>query len=151
MLPPLDDFVRALRESVGWLIGEGKAALQPEVMPGGADEQRVPRLRFAGAPQLGVLGQGAYARRLEPSAYSSAMDRVRYAARNRLLARMRYHGVARLVEPYSLRVPGIGNLLLYVFERDGVSSQSITAFKVAEISRVEVTNTPFDPRCFVEL
>ena len=81
------------------------------------------------------------------------MDRVRYAARNRLLARIGYHGVTRLVEPYSLRMPGTGNLLLYVFERErgGVWSDRIKAFKVAEISNVEVTNMPFQPRYFVEL
>ena len=81
------------------------------------------------------------------------MDRIRYAARNRLLARVGYHGVERLVEPYSLRLPGTGNLLLYVFEqeRGGIWSDSIKAFKVAEISDVEVTSIAFQPSYFIEL
>ena len=154
VLPPMDDFLLALRDAVEWLVGEGEPATPQEIIPGRADEQPVPRLRFAGAPQLGALGRGISAPlAIGPSAYSSAMDRVRYAARNRLLARVGYHGVERLVEPYSLRLPGTGNLLLYVFERErgGSWSDSIKAFKVAEISDVEVTSIPFQPRYLVEL
>lgn len=154
VLPPMDDFLTALRDAVEWLLGEGEPARPQEVIPGKTDEQPVPRLRFAGAPKLGALDRGMYASTaIDPSAYSTAMDRVRYAARNRLLARVGYHGVERLVEPYSLRMPGPGNLLLYVFERErgGMWSDSIKAFKIAEISGVEVTTTPFQPRYLVEL
>lgn len=154
VLPPMDDFLLALRDSVEWLIGEKEPAEPQEGIPGRADEQPVPRLRFAGAPQFGALGRGISAPpAVGPSAYSSLMDRIRYAARNRLLARVGYHGVERLVEPYSLRLPGSGNLLLYVFERErgGSWSDSIKAFKVAEISDVAVTSIPFQPRYLIEL
>ena len=154
VLPPMDDFLKALRDALEWLIGEPEPEAAPEVIPGGAEEQPVPRLRFARAPQLGTLGQGlATAGGITLPGYSSAMDRIRYAARNRLLARVRYHGFERLVEPYSLRMPGTGNLLLYVYEleRGGSWSESIKALKVAEIADVEVTNRSFQPRYFVEL
>jgi len=154
VLPPMDDSLVALREAVEWLVGEGEPATPQEVIPGRAGEQPVPRLRFAGAPQLGALGRGISASpAIARLPYSSAMDRVRYAARNRLLAQVGYHGVQRLAEPYSLRMPDTGNLLLYVFERErgGMSSESIKVFKVAEISRVEVTDIPFQPRYLVEL
>jgi hypothetical protein len=154
VLPPMEDFLAALRDAIEWLIGERAPKAAPEAIPGGADEQPVPRFRFSQAPHLGALGRGMVA----PSGiglpiYSSSMDRIRYSARNRLLARVRYHRVERLVEPYSLRLPGTGNLLLYVFERErgGRWSDSIKAFKVAEISTVEVTNSPFQPRYLIEL
>ena len=85
--------------------------------------------------------------------YGSKLDRVRYAARNRLLARVTYHGVTRLVEPYSLRMPGTGNLLLYVFEveRGFQAGDGIKSFKVAELDNVEVTDRPYRERFLVEL
>jgi hypothetical protein len=86
-------------------------------------------------------------------ASGSSLDRIRFAARNRLLAEVGYKGVTRLVEPYSLRIPATGNLLLYVFEllRGGSSSQEVKAFKVAEIENVAVTDRPFRPQYMVEL
>lgn len=81
------------------------------------------------------------------------MDRVRYPARNRLLARVTYHGVPRLVEPYSLRMPKTGNLLLYVFEveRGFGPGEGLKAFEVAELGDVELTEQPFQPQYLVEL
>lgn len=81
------------------------------------------------------------------------MERIRFAARNRLLARVDYHGVTRLVEPYSLRMPGTGNLLLYVYEvqRGAGGGEGIKAFKVSELGRAEATDVPSSPRYLVEL
>ena len=81
------------------------------------------------------------------------MDRIRYAAPNRLLVRVIYHGVNRVVEPYSLRLRNTGNLLLYVFEveRGGGPGEGIKSFRVPEIGAVLVTARPFHPRHVVEL
>jgi hypothetical protein len=58
-----------------------------------------------------------------------------------------------LVEPYSLRLPGTGNLLLYVYEieRGGRAGEGIKAFKVAELGNAVVTERSFFPRYLVEL
>jgi predicted nucleotidyltransferase component of viral defense system len=154
VLPPLEDFLAALRDGVEWIMGDGEPPPEQEVIPGSAEEQPVPRPRFGRAAQLGTLGRRlATTAATAVPAYSSTMDRVRYAARNRLLARIHYHGVDRLVEPYSLRMPATGNLLLYVYEleRAGAWSDSIEAFKVAELADVEVTNRSFTPQYVVEL
>jgi predicted nucleotidyltransferase component of viral defense system len=155
VLPPVQDFFAALRESLAWWIEEVRPAEVLVGIPGGADEEPVPRVRFARAPSLGVVGRGAAPPGWRSTAvgYSSVMDRIRFAARNRLLARIVFHGVERLVEPYSLRIPGTGNLLLYVFEieRGGLISGGIKAFKVAEITAAEPTSQPFTPRYAVEL
>jgi hypothetical protein len=81
------------------------------------------------------------------------MERVRFAARNRLLAQVNYHGIDRLVEPYSLRIPNTGNLLLYVNEvrRGTGAGEGIKAFKVDELGDVKVTDQPFVPRYRIEL
>jgi hypothetical protein len=83
----------------------------------------------------------------------SFLGRLRYAARNHLVAEVVYDGVRRAVEPYSLRRPKTGNLLLYVFEqrRGGVPSGKVKAFKLDGISTVAVTAVHFTPRYRVEL
>lgn len=81
------------------------------------------------------------------------MERVRFGARNRLMIEVTYHGVRRLVEPYSLRLPKTGNVLLYVNEvrRGGERGEGIRAFKVDEIEEVRVTEEAFSPRYRIEL
>jgi hypothetical protein len=76
------------------------------------------------------------------------LDTVRFAGANRLLVALTCHGRRCIVEPYSLRRPRTGNLLLYAWERD---SAQIKAFNVAEIQGLELTSEPFVPRFRVEL
>ena len=155
VLPPAADFLVGLRQAASWMVTTVVPAAPPSPVPGSVGEQVVPILRFARSPILGTVGVGRSipAGAAGAPVFSSRMDRIRYAARNRLLARVRYHGVARLVEPYSLRMPKTGNLLLYVFETQRGSGMGggIKAFKVAEIGDVEVTTQAFQPRYLVEL
>jgi predicted nucleotidyltransferase component of viral defense system len=156
VLPPVGDFVTALREILEWLLGLAPSAPALASVPARRDEALVPRVPFARpAVVTGSLGLGV---RVEAGtwplgAYGGKMDRVRYAARNRLLARIRYHGVTRVVEPYSLRTPRTGNLLLYVFEleRGFGPGEGIKAFKVEELGDVQVMDHAFQPRYLVEL
>jgi Nucleotidyl transferase AbiEii toxin, Type IV TA system len=76
------------------------------------------------------------------------LELVRFAGSNRLLITFSYHGKHRVVEPYSLRRPRTGNLLLYAWE-EGVGH--IKAFKVHEMFGIAVTDKTFIPRFFVEL
>ena len=87
-----------------------------------------------------------------PSVFGK-LDLIRYGARNRLCVEISYHGVLRLTEPYSLRLPKTGNPLLYVFEllKAGMPTQTTKAYKVAEIQEVRVTEKAFHPRYQVEL
>lgn len=153
VLPPVHEFLGALGDILRWLF---LAAHPVEVLPhvpAKPEEALVPRVTFA-QPRLGVgktagMGTGM----APPAAYGSKMDRIRYAARNRLLAQVSYHGVNRVVEPYSLRMPRTGNLLLYVYEvqRGAGAGQGIKSFKVVEIGNVNVTERPFHARYVVEL
>ena len=76
------------------------------------------------------------------------LELVRYAGANHLLVAFDYHEKPRLVEPYSFRMPGTGNLLLYGREQ---ASQQVKAFKVDEIENLRATTTPFTPRFQIEL
>ncbi len=143
VLPPVLEFLTGLEEVLGWLLGaeRPKPVLKP--ISGSTTESTLLMRRFSApghtrSPQVG---------------YGTSMDRVRYAARNRLLARVAYHGISRLVEPYSLRMPGTGDLLLYVFEveRDAGEGQGVKSFKVDEIGDVQITGQGFQPRYLVEL
>ena len=155
VLPPVQEFFEALRESLDWWIEEARPEVELSGIPGAEKAERVPRVMFAGAPGLGSLGSGVgpleWAQ--EAPAFSNAMESIRFSARNRLLARVTYHGVERLVEPYSLRRPSTGNLLLYVYEvrRGGIPSGGIKAFKVAEIESAAATDQPFAAQYLVEL
>ena len=155
VLPPVAEFLAALREALEWLLEVAAPAPALAAVPGKEDEIVLPPVRFARpfaapGPRVGMpAGAGTWAELV----YGSKLDRVRYAARNRLLARVTYHGVTRLVEPYSLRMPGTGNLLLYVFEveRGFQAGDGIKSFKVAELDNVEVTDRPYRERFLVEL
>jgi predicted nucleotidyltransferase component of viral defense system len=75
------------------------------------------------------------------------LEVVRFAGANLLMIEFTYNGKYRLVEPYSLRRRGTGNLLLYGWEQ---GATSIKAFDTAKIRDVAVTNMPFTPRYQVE-
>ena len=142
-----------MRDSVRWFLLPDHPLQVPPTVPVGVGEVLVPPLAF-GAPRLGLGRRGGIWTEGAPAgAYGSSMDQIRYAARNRLLAQVNYHGVSRLVEPYSLRRPGTGNLLLYVYEieRGGRAGEGIKAFMVAELGNTVVTEKPFRPRYLVEL
>ena len=76
------------------------------------------------------------------------LEVIRFAGSNRLMVEFTYHGRHRLVEPYSLKQAQAGNLLLYGWES---GAGHIKAFKVAEISGLNSTRSPFQPRYRVEV
>jgi hypothetical protein len=79
------------------------------------------------------------------------------AAANRHLLRLRYHGVTRLVEPYSLvfkrrKTDGVGQEYFYAFDRvGGASGPGIKAFLHGDIEDPAETSDGYDPRYPVEL
>lgn len=138
-LPSVEGFLDELRDALRWWLEPAMASPPPEPVRGRPGETLIPRVYFPS-----YLSFGAEAHHLET---------VRFAARNRLCVRIRYHGHERLVEPYSLRRPKTGNQLLYVHERtkDGFPVDGIRAYKVADIGGVETSNIPFTARWLVEL
>jgi predicted nucleotidyltransferase component of viral defense system len=150
VLPPVEGFLEELQDAIAWWLEPAQAARPLEAISISEGERTAPRQRF---PSLVPTGAGFAEARLAPGLGSGAMERIRFAARNRLCVELRYHGVGRVVEPYSLRYPRTGSTLLYVFEvlRGGSPSGRVKALNVAEIERADVAERPFRPRFGVEL
>ncbi len=151
VLPPAQSYFDELRESaLLWMEASPIVERLPRV-PLEMGEAAIPRVAFPQMQHIGItraasLGRGAFE-------IYGPLDRVRYAARNRLCAEIMYHDVPRLTEPYSLRIRGTGNLLLYVYEnlRGGIPSGTMKAYKVSEIQAARITERAFQPRYVVEL
>ena len=151
VLPPAKSYFDELRESaLSWMEGRPVVERLPHVTVQAGDVA-VPRMPFpqmerAQFGRVALLGGGAI------GSYA-ALDKIRYAARNRLCAEIQYDGVPRIAEPYSLRVRGTGNLLLYVHEisRGGFRTETTKAYMVAQIQGARITEREFHPRYAVEL
>jgi len=137
--PPIEDFLTRLPEAVAWL----DAAPLLSTIPAG-------RLRTAphkaGETLIAPGGIRLWGGR-------SPVEAARFAGASHLLVEFTYHGARRLVEPYSLRRPKTGNLLLYGYEltKNGIRTADIRAYKVAEIQELHVTSQSFRPRYAIEL
>lgn len=153
-LPPAESFYNDLRNALSWWIEEIDLApaLAPISQPG--QEEVIPPIHFPEWQAQLRLGIG---QRVSPTTLLGRstihLDHIRFAARNRLCIEINYHNVSRLVEPYSLRRPRTGNLLLYVYElrRGSAWGGGIKAYKVSEITNTILTQQAFNPRYIIEL
>jgi len=127
-LPPVANYVSAIREVAEWLSGAPIAALAS--LPMGPDDSGWT------APRTIDVWQAGFSAEL-----------VRFAGRNRLVIDLGYDGTTRLVEPYSYRRTEMGGLLLYGWN---VASGGIRAYRADRIDGVRVTDEPFEPRYRVE-
>jgi hypothetical protein len=129
-LPALDTLLARLEEVLGWIDAREPSPAPVAVHKLAAGEQLI-------APRGGFYWGG-----------NQRLELVRFAGANRLKIAFTYNGTRRVVEPYSLRRKGSGNLLLYAWEN---GAASIKAFKTVEMFNVETTDEPFVPRYRVEL
>lgn len=133
-LPPFDSFWNALSEFFVWLAHTERitAAVLPSIpVTAGAE---IAAALSAGMPQLNNL------------------DRVRFAAVNRLCVELEYrkeNGERRvyLIEPYSLRVTADGNVLLYGVK---LPNAEIRSFRTDRIINAIVTERTFTPRYSID-
>lgn len=129
-LPPLDDLLKRLPPLLSWL----------DVV-----EKVIPKEALPTAVSVGSaihMSSGLY--------YSHAhlpLERIRFAAANRLLLSYVYNGKQRRAEPYSLRESKDGVILLYAWD----GGPTIKAFKVEEMQNVSATSESFSPRYNIEI
>jgi len=149
-LPPVGGFLSDLRDALAWWLEPEQARQRLRAAPGGAGEKVIPQQHL---PTARRRGPGLALPDVATAGGMGRIDKIRYAARNRLCAEIRYDGVARIVEPYSLRDSTTGNTLLYAYEllRDARQSGRIKAFKAGEIQAAAITNRAFKARYRVEL
>jgi hypothetical protein len=145
-LPPIERFLTDLRDSLTCWMEPSQTLPGLAPLPVGEGETVKPQ-RFPVAAPTGLLRAPAALAR------EQALERVRFAARNRLCVELTYDGVRRLAEPYSLRRSRQGNLRLYVFEltRGTRRTDRLKAYRVEGIRDVSVSSEPFAARWAVEL
>lgn len=150
-LPSLDDFLTRLPDSLTWLSGPTDDRQRP-------DTRVVAPAEYSAAAPLESLRLAAGEAIVRPSRDQrgrplGSLDVIRFAGAGQLLLDFKYHGHQRVAEPYSLRRPRTGNLLLYGFERlkDGSSTNEIRAYKVDEVRSLRVLDQSFRPRYLIEL
>lgn len=154
VLPPVESFYADLRQELSWWIEGINAATSLAVISNAQGENAEPKVHFPQSLSQRHLGIG---RQVDGDGHGSqlgsVMDQIRYAARNRLCIAFNYSGVRRVVEPYSLRRPRTGNLLLYVIEKrkGDYLGKGICSFNIEKIGAVEILQEVFIPSYLVEL
>jgi len=129
-LPPMESFWAELPAFFEWLAG----LKAPEV--------------------LAPLQQSADLPAYHPDRITNAFEiepflqRIQFAAANRVCIELGYHGNTRIVEPLSFRRAKDGNRLFYGFERDAGHAK---AYSLSKIQSVEVTTTPYVEKYPVEI
>lgn len=140
-LPPFDSFWNELPNFFEWLYAPVVLTQQPLVpMP----------------PQPGArvsTGPVDFRRYATSSLPLGLMERIRFAAANRLCVELEYrkdNGEKNtyLIEPYSLNETSAGNLLLHALKHQ---TQEIRAFRTDRMIGVIVTDIPFTPSYRVDL
>ncbi len=131
-LPEFEQFWQALPEVMAWLHGT-KARVVKLAIPMGrqiVDETwRPPAMAHAWHTTI-------------------PLEKIRFAAANRLCVNLLYKGTTRLIEPYSLRRTRDGNLLLFAVKHQSREDRS---YRVDRIQGAEISNTPFSPKYSIEL
>lgn len=150
-LPPVADFVNRLGEAIAWID-------EPAPRPDASERTAHHRPRAPVSPRTTALRLGAGEEIVRHAGIrvwggDVPLEAIRFAGASRLLVEFSYHGNRRIVEPYSLRRPRTGNLLLYGYEvrKDGFPTSEIRAYKVHEMSGVRILQETFTPRYDVEL
>jgi hypothetical protein len=124
-LPPIDLYLKGLRELFDWLEGRPAVVRALPRAPVGANETEW-------TPPAAIATWGT----LVP------LEAIRFAGANRLCVDLGYEGSARRVEPYSLRQTRDGHLLLFAVRRDTRADRS---YRVDRIESVRITKESFTP------
>jgi predicted nucleotidyltransferase component of viral defense system len=145
-LPSIEHFLADLRDALTWWMEPARPLPQPPPLAVRGGERIAPQ-RFPTATLGAVLRA-----RGRPSG-EQALERVRFAARNRLCIELTYDGIRRTAEPYSIRQGSDGALLLFVHEltRGGESTEQLKAYNVERLDDVTVASRPFVARWAIEL
>ena len=129
-LPNLDDVLLRLPTVLSWL----DVAVPPE-------RPRLGQIPTAGSGESTSAGIRFWGTGLP-------IEAIRFAGTNRLLLEFTYHGTHRVVEPYSIRQAGTGNVLLHAWE---IASAQSKSFKIDEMTNVRTSGNTFTPRYDIDV
>jgi predicted nucleotidyltransferase component of viral defense system len=83
-----------------------------------------------------------------PGNETSFMDKIRFAASNRLIIRLGYNGEMRDIEPYALARSSEGKLLLRSIKLQNNESRS---YRIDKIESLEILHNTFTPKHTIEI
>jgi len=132
VLPPFEQFWQEIPLVFEWLHGVMEKVEHPSV------------------PRMGLSLDDTW----QPPSMAQAwhtgvpLEKIRFAAANRLCVDLAYHGTHRLIEPYSLRRTREGNLLLFAIRHH---TGELRSYRVDRIQDAVVTREPFTARYAIEL
>jgi predicted nucleotidyltransferase component of viral defense system len=148
-LPPIDSFLVELEDLFAWLAPAVAVPQAPVI--GVPAPRRLPQRPqpLASMPVPAAVDMAWKA----PSTIgswgaSSPVERIRFAAANRLCVDLGYSGRVRRIEPYGLKRTMAGELLISAVRRDTGAQRH---YRVDRIQSVQVTTEVFQPRFPVEL
>lgn len=123
-LPTLESFWQDLAPFFDWLYG----SLQ--------EEKLVP---------YGNAGESVFRPGRVANAYSvdGVLERIQFAAANRVCIKLTYHDKSRTIEPLSFRRSKDGNRIFYGFERE---VQMVKSYSLNKVQAAEITNEAYVER-----
>jgi len=125
-LPPLDSFWKDIEPFFQWL----ESNLQEEKIVSVTKSDEV------------IFQPG---RIVNVYSVDSVLQKIQFAAANRVCVQLTYHNKIRVVEPLSFRRARDGNRLFYGFERD---SNQVKAYSLSKIQGVQATNNPYTEKAY---
>jgi len=148
-LPPFDAFLVELEDLFAWLTPPAAAPQPLEAVPAPPrPTQRRPPLAPMLMPPASIdVGWSAPAT-IGSWGASSPVERIRFAAANRLCVDLGYDGTVRRIEPYGLKRTTAGDLLISAVRHD---SGAPRYYRVDRIQSVQVSTQVFQPRFPIEL
>ena len=129
LLPTFISFWQDLLPFFDWLMGQ--LSVRRLVAVSNRDEQ--------------IFNPG---RVLHANSTNFQLQRIQFAAANRVCVKLKYSGRTRTVEPISFRTSSTGNKLFYGFERDANHAK---AYSTSKIQSVEITNIAYIEKYPVEI
>lgn len=131
-LPPFAQFWQALPGVMEWLHGSTTRTVRMAIPSG--------RQVIDATWRPPAMAQAWHA--------AVPLERIRFAAANRLCVNLHYQNRYRLIQPYSLRRTKAGNILLFALRHE---SREWRAYRVDRIQGAEITQTSFVPEHAIEL
>ncbi|MFZ5564186.1 MAG: nucleotidyl transferase AbiEii/AbiGii toxin family protein [Thermodesulfobacteriota bacterium] len=132
VLPSFEQFWAELPQVMEWLHGAAQKVKKGSIPSG--------RMAIDHSWQPPAMAQAWHT--------AVPLEKIRFAAANRLCVNLFYDGKYRLIEPYSLRRSQAGDLLLFAIRHHTNEPRS---YRVDHIQGAEITDTPFVPKYTVEL
>ncbi len=129
VLPDFQSFLSELPQVFEWLEGEEAETLE-QLSVSEPNEEEAETI------------EEAVATLVLPGAATSFLDRIRFAAANRLVVNLGYNGSTREIEPYSLARSSDGHLLLRTVRSSNREARTYRWDRIQSITVIEKTFAP---------